>query len=63
MVKVPAVTADSSFVVTEVNVTVASAVIVNTTFTPVLLVVTAVPSVLVLVLVTSDRATRPFDET
>ena len=59
----PAVTADSSFVVTEVNVTVASAVIVNTTFTPVLLVVTAVPSVLVLVLVTSDRATRPFDET
>ena len=63
MVKVPAVTADASFVVTEVNVTVASAVIVNTTFTPVLLVVTAVPSVLVLVLVTSDRATRPFDET
>ena len=56
VVKVPAVTAVSNFVVTVVNVIVASALIVYTTFTPELLLTTALlPAPII-----SDRASCPI---
>jgi hypothetical protein len=62
VVNVPAVTAVSNFVVTAVKVIVASALIVYTTFTPELLLTTALfPALGVVVISDSSRASCPID--